>query len=256
MTAPTTGAPSRARRGHVRRAAPPLRVTLLDSFAVTEDGIEAKLGAAERRLIALVALRQRPLRRTQLAALLWPQLPDRGAAASLRSALSRLRAASPRLLAEDDATQVRLSAGVRVDAKELEALAARLADGVALPEDVMPERLTAELLPDWQEDWVVFERNQLRDLCLHALEVQATRLVAARRFAQALLTAREVLRVDPLCESAARVLIEIHLAQGNQARAVRCYLDFRERLRSALGVEPSAELRALVRPLLAGSAPR
>ncbi len=249
MPAPTVAAPARARRGHVRRVAPPLRVTLLDSFAVTEDGIEVRLGAAERRLLALVALRQRPLRRTQLAALLWPQLSDRGAAASLRSALSRLRAASPRLLAED-ATQVRLSTGVHVDAKELETLAARLADGVALPEDVMPERLTAELLPDWQEDWVVFERNQLRDLCLHALEVEATRLVAARRFAQALLTAREVLRVDPLCESAARVLIEIHLAQGNQARAARSYLDFRQRLRLALGVEPSAELRVLVRPLL------
>lgn len=255
IQAPTIDAPGRARSGRGQRVTPLVLITLLDEFAVSEDGIEARLGAAERRLVALAALRPRPLSRPQLAALLWPHLSDATAAGSLRSTLSRLRAASPRLLTRDT-THVRLCAEVRVDAWELEALAVRLVDSGDAHEDVALNRLTSELLPDWREDWVAFERDRLRDLCLHAIEAHAHRLADARSFAQAILTAREALRLDPLRESAARSLIEIYLAEGNQAQAVRGYLGFRQRLRSALGIEPSEEMRALVAPVLPRSAAR
>lgn len=253
VQAPTTSAPGRSRSGRGQRATPQVSLTLLDGFAVSEDGIEARLGAAARRLVALAALRPRPLSRPQMAAGVWPHLDDTTAAASLRSTLSRLRAASPHLL-QRDATQVRLGADVRVDAWELEELAVRLVDGGDAQEKVVLDRLTTVLLPDWQEDWVVFERERLRDLCLHAIEAHAARLAERRSFALAILAAHEVLRADPLRESAARTLIEIHLAQGNQAQAVRYYLDLRQRLRSALGIEPSEEMRSLVRPLLTAGA--
>ncbi len=253
VQAPTTSAPGRARSGRGQRATPQVSLTLLDGFAVSEDGIEARLGAAARRLVALAALRPRPLTRPQMAAGVWPHLDDATAAASLRSTLSRLRPVSPHLLA-CDATHVRLGSDVHVDAWELEKLALRLVNGDDAQEDVVVDRLTSELLPDWHEDWAVFERERLRDLCLHAIEAHAVRLSGARRFADAILAACEALRPDPLRESAARTLIEIHLAEGNQAQAVRCYLDFRQRLRSTLGIEPSEEMRSLIRPLLAGSA--
>ena len=255
VQATTRGAPGRARGGRGQRATPLVRLTLLDGFAVNEDGIEARLGASARRLVALAALRPRPLNRSQMAAGVWPHLDDATAAASLRSTLSRLRAANPHLLARD-ATHVRLGADVRVDAWELEALAIRLLEGGDAHEDVVLDQLTSELLPGWREDWVIFERERLRDLCLHAIEAHAARLAGARRFSQAVLAICEALRADPLRESAARTLIEIHLAEGNQAQAVRCYLDFRQRLRSALSIEPSEEMRSLLRPLLAGGATR
>lgn len=249
VQATTRNAPVRARSGRGQRATPLVSLTLLDGFAVKHGGTETRLGAAERRLVALIALRPRPLSRQQLSALLWPHLDDATAAASLRSTLSRLRTASPNLLTRD-ASYVRLGADVRVDAWALEALAARLVDGRDAPGEVALDRLSGELLPDWDEDWVAFERERLRDLCLHAIEAQATRLAGALRFADAILAACEALRLDPLRESAARTLIGIHLAEGNQAQAARSYLDFRQRLRAALGIEPSETMRALVTPLL------
>jgi DNA-binding SARP family transcriptional activator len=54
-------------------------------------------------------------------------------------------------------------------------------------------------------------------------------------------------RLEPLRESATRVLIEVHLAEDNVVEAIRRLEFFRKSLASELGVEPSAELVAMVR---------
>jgi len=46
------------------------------------------------------------------------------------------------------------------------------------------------------------------------------------------------------------VVIPVNLADGNCARAARCYIEFRERLNAMLGIEPSPEMRALVASLI------
>jgi len=149
---------------------------------------------------------------------------------------------------------VRLASEVHVDAWEVESIATQLAGGAATVDlvEAMPvERLTAELLPGWDDDWVILERDRLRELSLHALELSAA-VLAERSLVRAIQTLYDVLRIDPLRESAMRALIEIHLAEGNQAQAVRCYLSFRERLRAELGVGPSESMTALMaglRPL-------
>lgn len=247
---PTRGAPDRAHGGRGRRGPLEVRVSLLDGFAVTVDGNPIRMGAAERRLVAAAALRPRPLRRPEVAALLWPHLTDASAAASVRTSLSRVRSACPQLLSPDPRA-VRVAEHVRVDAWELEQIASRLIAGRdGVPEGFSRDVLSAELLPELREDWIIFERDRLRDLCMHAIESLATRLCAEGHFAEALVTVCDVLRVDPLRESAERTRVEIHLAEGNRALAVRCYLDFRARSLRELGMEPSEEFQALVRPLL------
>jgi len=232
-----------------------VHVSLLDGFAVTVDGSEVRLGAAERRLVAAAALRPRPLRRAQVAALLWPHLTEASAAGSVRTSLSRVRAACPQLLAPDPRV-VRVAEHVRVDAWELEQLASRVIAGKdGVPEGFNRDVFAAELLPDLHEDWAIFERDRLRDLCLHALESLASRLCAEGHFAEALVAVGDALRVDPLLESAARTRVEIHLAEGNRARAVRYFLDFRARSRTQLGMEPSDEFQSLMRPLLGARVP-
>lgn len=57
-------------------------------------------------------------------------------------------------------------------------------------------------------------------------------------------------QTDPLRESAHRTLVELHLADGNPAQAVRQYQSYRTRLRTELGMEPSPHIHELVRPLL------
>jgi DNA-binding SARP family transcriptional activator len=60
---------------------------------------------------------------------------------------------------------------------------------------------------------------------------------------------------DPLRESAQRVLVEAHLAEGNRSEALRLYAEHRDLVRRELGVEPSPELTALVAPYQLGRVP-
>lgn len=250
VEAPTQRAPDRARRQHIRRGdAPHLRVALLGRFAVGRDGADVSLPPAAARLVALIALRGGAVHRSRVAATLWPELLEERAAASLRATLSRLGRACPGLL-EIDPASLRLAEAVAVDAREVERLALRILDGGTCDAPSVVA-LAVELLPDWSDDWVQFERDRLLELCLQAIEALTERLTQERRYGLATATIYEALRIDPLRESAVRALIEIHLAQGNRAQAVRCFLGFRARLRSELGVEPSESLRALMEPLLA-----
>ena len=52
---------------------------------------------------------------------------------------------------------------------------------------------------------------------------------------------------DPLRESANRVLIEAHLAEGNLIEARRTYERYRDSVRRELGVDPGEQLASLVR---------
>ena len=58
-----------------------------------------------------------------------------------------------------------------------------------------------------------------------------------------------VIAVDPLRESAQRLLVQAHLAEGNVGEALRCYQRYRALAEYELQVEPSAELTALLHPL-------
>jgi hypothetical protein len=104
----------------------------------------------------------------------------------------------------------------------------------------------AELLPGWYDEWVVFERERLRQLRMHALEELAVRLADRRQFALAMEAALQAVRIEPLRESAHRVVIGVHLAEGNLVEARRHYRKVRRLLRDELNVEPTAGLHALV----------
>jgi DNA-binding SARP family transcriptional activator len=226
-----------------------LRVRLLGPFAI-EDGATS-VPRSEARVVALAALSGTPLTRARVATTLWPDLPEDRAAACLRAALSRLGRVLPHLLG-GDSTSISLSNGVVVDAREIEDIALRVVDGDAY-DGVSVHDLAAELLPGWEDDWVEVERERLRALCLQAIEVLADRFTSEGRYGRAVATVYEALRIDPLRESAARALLEIHLAQGNQVQAARYFLDFRARLRAELNIEPSDAMRALMSPLISGA---
>lgn len=240
-----------ARTGRRKGArVPSLRVTLLDTFSVSENGVPRRLPRAGQRLVALVALHRRGLTRRSAAALLSPHLEQASAFTSLRGALSRTRAACPSLV-EADTTHVRLNPSAAVDLWEIEERAALL----ALPPELRGGRVAApieqagELLPAWDEDWVGVERERFRELLLHGIEAQARAFMSEGNAVAAFASAYEVLRIDPLRESATRIVIELHVSEGNVAQALRCYLDFRERMHDMLGVEPSEAMRALITPL-------
>jgi DNA-binding SARP family transcriptional activator len=225
-------------------------LSLLNAFDLRCDGKSIALPLSVQRLLAFVALHDHPLLRVFVAGSLWMDSSEERAAASLRSSLWRLHRPGVRFI-DANATHLRLAADVDVDIRRGFELAHRLLDGTADVETIGADDvpLDGELLPDWYDDWVLFERERYRQVGLHALEALADRLIAAGRLGAALEAALAAVHGEPLRESAHRVLIRVHLAEGNAGEAIRQYELCRRLLQERLGLEPSARLAELVRPL-------
>ncbi|HEV3464041.1 MAG TPA: bacterial transcriptional activator domain-containing protein, partial [Actinomycetota bacterium] len=148
-------------------------------------------------------------------------------------------------------THLRLADDVDVDLAELAATAGRLeAPGPDGDPHPAPALLASDLLPDWYEDWVLLERERVRQLRLHALEALCQRLTGAGRYGQAVQAGLAAVAGEPLRESAHRTLIQAHLAEGNPGEALRQYRLYTRLLADELAIEPSAAIRAMVAPLL------
>jgi DNA-binding SARP family transcriptional activator len=229
------------------RASGGLRVFLLGSFAFARGQASVGLAPGSQRLLSYLALAGRTVRRDLAAGALWPGVSERRAHMSLRAALARLGARSADAVSAD-AVDLALGAGVRVDLREAQARARRLVAGAVAPDDAAAAiaELSMELLPGWYEDWVLVEAENWRQLRLHALEALAGALAAAGRFGEAVAAARAAVVADPLRESPHAALIRVHLSEGNQSEALREFERYREQLGAALGLEPTARLRALL----------
>ena len=225
-------------------------MSLLESFELRCDGVPVPLPPTAQRLLAFLALRKRPVLRGHVAGTLWLDADEDRAMANLRSSLWRLR--RPGLHLVDARTdQLRLAPALRVDFQEGAALARRLLDGAdgADVDSLDWAPLAGELLPDWYDDWVLIERERYRQLGLHALEALAERRLAAGRCPAALQPALAAVSGEPLRESAHRILIRVHLAEGNPGEAIRQYRFYCTLMRERLGLGPSAQMRALVSTL-------
>lgn len=222
-------------------------LSLLGAFELRCEGEVVSLPISAQRLLAFLALHERPLQRPYVAGTLWLDASDTRAGASLRSSLWRLNRSGHRLV-EATSTQLGLAPGIVVDLRRSFALAHRLVDGTATADelDTAEASLGGEVLPDWYDDWLLFERERFRQLSLHALEALCDRLVADGRLAQALGAALAAVRGEPLRESAHRALIRVHLAEGNRSEALRQRELCRRLLRDRLGVEPSPQLDELL----------
>ena len=96
------------------------------------------------------------------------------------------------------------------------------------------------------EDWRYFAAEELRRELAGAVEALLEAQRAAGDLGAALQTARRRLALDPLEESAHRTLIELHLAAGDRAAALRQYEHCTQLLAQELGVEPDAATQALL----------
>jgi DNA-binding SARP family transcriptional activator len=200
-----------------------------------------------KQLLAFVALRRRRVERRQAAGTLWPYSDEERAAGNLRSALWRLRRAGINVLAADK-WSLALNGDVLVDLHLTEQWATRLIEGrVAGDDDLALSPSVADaldLLPGFYDDWVLMERERIRQRILHALEALSERLATAGRFADAIEAAILATSAEPLRESAQRALIKAHVAEGNLTEARRSYRAYHDLLRRELGVAPSDEFSA------------
>lgn len=221
---------------------------LLGTLRVGQAGTGHSVHNAEARLLAFLALRRRDSDRDAVARALWPGVDPARAAGNLRSALWRINALPVGLL-EVGRSTVTLRPDVLVDVRLLADWAARLISGRRDPDDLRQtpwDIVGVELLPGWQDHWLLLERERVRQRLLHGLECMAHELTRLGRCAEAVEVALIATDGDALRESSRRSLIEAHLAEGNWTEARRCFCEYRALLAHELGVAPSPRMVALV----------
>jgi len=225
-----------------RRA--PLSLGLLGPFVVTRDGQPIALPQSQktRALLAYLAVTRRPHLRERLCGMFWDVADDpRGA---LRWSLSKLRALddedTPRIRADRDTVAFEL-AGARVDALEVREAAAggldrpnleRLRELVAMFRGPFLEGLELRDFHDF-EAWRVAEREELRQLHRRLLRELVSRLEATPE--EALVPARELVRLAPDDGASRAALIRLLAAAGRRAEAEEHYTLGRRQVERAGG---------------------
>jgi DNA-binding SARP family transcriptional activator len=228
-------------------AATELDLRLINGFEFFGDGNPIFFPLSVQRLLAFLALSDRPLQRLYVACKLWIDTTEERAFANLRSTLWRANRSGHRLVAVVS-SQLALAPEVRVDVREARGQARRLVEGAAPAEELNLDGLVlgGELLPDWYDDWVLIERERYRQMGLHALEALAERLTKLGRYGEAADAALAAIAGEPLRESAHRTLIGVHVAEGNPSEALRQYELYRKMMSEVLSLAPSPRMEALV----------
>lgn len=231
-----------------------------------------------RALVAYLALdADRAHHRHSLAALLWPEWPDKVALNNLRKSLHRVREAvgranpalAERLLAADRQT-VRLQANaldldVASFEADLAAVAAHAHDGLATCPTCIErlatavDRYRADLLdgfalPDAPafDEWLALRREALRQQQVGALLRLAEAYLARGEAEAAVEPALRCLGLDPWSDAACRRAMLAQAQAGRRSEALALYDRFEQLLAKDLGIAPEPDTLALVEQLRAG----
>ncbi|MHA7209548.1 AfsR/SARP family transcriptional regulator [Arthrobacter sp. MDT1-65] len=222
-------------------------VTLLGDFEMSADSGPVRVPANVERLVAYLAITATPQPRAKVACTLSMDVPEPRAGARLRAALWQVEKTAPGWVCRDGC-RLYLAPEVVVDLPLAFAHARRIANeaqGLAV-DDVGIDDLMFDLLPHWDEEWLIFERERMRQLRAHALETLCVLLAKRGQLAQAIDAGITAVAIEPLRESAHRALITAHLTEGNVSEARREFFSYRDLLEERLGIAPTCTLRDLV----------
>lgn len=234
-----------------------LSLTLLGGFQA-RIGSGPALSLSTRKAQALLAYLALPAGRAhprdKLATLLWGDNSEGQARNSLRQALFTLRRTLPDgVHVEGDAIALD-PATVEVDVAAFERSVAEatptaLVTAAQLYQGDLLAGLSVEGTGGFEE-WLLDERERLRELALEAL----AKLLAQHRNAgnteAAIQTGRMLLGLDPLQEPVHRVLMRLYAKVGRRGAALRQYQQCVAVLQRELGIEPEAGTRQLYQELV------
>jgi predicted ATPase len=216
-------------------------------------------------LAYLVLHRGAPQDRSHLAFLLWPDSTEAQAHTNLRKALHHLRQALPdadRFIRADARSLQWLPTPPNVawtlDVQDLEAALARAAQAEQAQDTTALRQALAQvirlyrgdLLPNCYDEWILPERDRLRQLFLQAAERLIALLEPERDYDAAIKVAQRLLRQEPLHEATYRQLMRFYALRGDRAAALRVYHTCVTVLERELGTEPSAATRQTYEALL------
>lgn len=237
-----------------------LEIRLLGQFDVRLDGKPVGIPTrSAQSLLAYLFLNSGVAhRREKLAGLLWPDASEANARSNLRHELWRLRKAieigrppgGEYILADEIGIGVNTSADYWLDVAELEK-----GSGDLLPTDLLVDHLAnyrGELLPGFYDDWVVLERTRAQALFEQKIQLLLDRFQQEQRWQETLDWSERWIALGQCPEPAYRALMMAHAALGDQSKVATTFRRCAESLRTELGVEPSAQTRALFERLTRG----
>lgn len=202
-------------------------------------------------ILAYIALEPEGASRSTLTELLW----DSGRAVNLRQELAKIRAlvGAAKWFSDDPSGNVRYLGSTDLG---------RLKDAFARHDYAYVTdhwkhrtlgfafaRLDLDFLPKPFHEWLEYEQNQLEDMLRESFQRRANELERANDLGNAIATYHQLVRLDPLAETAHQAIIRLELAAGNPL-AARQQLDrIRHVFGRELGGEPSEETLALAQAI-------
>lgn len=234
----------------------PLSFRLLGDFRVA-CGDQPITSISSTRLQSLLAYlllhNDAPQSRQHLAFLLYPDSSETQARTNLRNLFHLLRHSLPDAdcyLAGDTLTlQWRANAPYTLDVAQFERELAYTADPPACRDPASAARhlqsaielYRGDLLPNCYDEWILSERERLREKFIQTLERLIQLLVEQQDYRAALAHAQLLLRWDPLREETYRALMRLSAWSRDRAGVVRFYNACVRVMRRELDTEPSQE---------------
>lgn len=237
----------------------PITLALLGCFQAGQAGAAVlHLPKKTQALLGYLGLRPGQVyAREHLAALLWGETGDEQARQGLRQAMyvlqKTLPTVQPLLLVMEGETVALNPAAVDVDVAVFEHL---LVDGRSEALEQAAALYRGDLLeglnidePEFEE-WLVAERERLRELALQALAKLLDQQAKAGQTERAIQTGVKLLALDPLQEDVHRTLMRLYARQGRRSAALKQYQHCVASLQRELGAEPERDTRQLYQDLL------
>lgn len=254
---------------------PTLQFFLLGSPKLEIDGEPLHLGLRKAdALLIYLAVSRKAHHRDVLAALLWPDAPQRTARGSLRRALYRVNQAlgEAEVVTEGENLQFNPRADLWLDVDVFRKIAAdflpagRTAAALSeQPPESFPDLadtidhleqaaalyrddfLSGFGLPDAPsfDEWVFYETDNLRQLFSRLLALQSAAYQQAGNLPLAIQAARRWLKQDQLHEPAHRRLMQLYALSGQSAAALRQYESCARLLKENFDLQPETETQAL-----------
>ena len=252
----------------------PLRIYLTGRMCIESGELlldERQFGGRQCRvaLAYLICERDRPVPRSELADVLWPEAMPRAWETAISALVSRMRrmfrdlppAGACSILSSSGCYELRLPGGTWID---LEAGTAAIHEAESAlrygtpkqawgPANVAATIARRPFLPGQDGAWVDRQRGKLHAQLVRALDSLSDVWSANGEFALAVQAATEAVALEPFRETSWNRLMRAHAATGNRAEALRAFEQCRALLTEELGTEPSPETEAVYLELLRSS---
>ena len=237
---------------------PILKVQLLGGFFLEYNNspiMAVNTARLQSLLTYLILHAESPQSRHQVAFLLWPDKSESQARNNLRQFLFQLRQAIPEpdrfLYADTNVVYWKTDENQVIDLQQFkgalrDADIAEQQDDKALLRSSLEQTISVymgDLLPGCYEDWIVSDRERLREKYQSACGRLVSLLETQREYVSALEVGKKLLKIDPLDEGAYITLMRLYELNGDPTNARRIYRDAVDILQRELGVEPNESLR-------------